>query len=152
MLSPGRLPFGGDRWTAFVRTLQLEGVDLTGATFAMQLRLLPDTPGSPLVSLGTVTSASSEGVRLIYGGTATVAAHITAGRIETAPDGMVDADNLELSLIGIRINESTMEGLPATGEVGDDTPISWDIHITPVGGIKQRWLFGPFTVRAGVTQ
>lgn len=152
MQSPGLLPLYGDRWTPFVRTFQMEGVDLTSATFAMQIRLTPDAAGSPLVDLGTVFSGSSQGVRLIYGGTDTVANHIAAGRIEEAPDGMIGTDNLTLSLIGIRINETTMEGLPAAAEVGDDTELAWDMHITPSGELKDRWLYGPFIVRGGVTQ
>lgn len=152
MLDPGRLPLNGDRWTAFVATLQVNGVNLTGATFAMHLRLTPDAPGDPLVNLATVMSGSQQGVRLIYGGTDTVANHISAERITEAPEGMATGDSLTLSLIGIRINETTMEGLPAAGEIGDDAPIAWDIHVTPSGELKQRWLYGPFNIRAGVTQ
>lgn len=152
MQNPGRLPLGGDRWTPFVRTLTFEGIDLTGAAFAMQVRLKPDTPGAPLVDLSTVASASAQGVRLIYGGTDTVANHIAAGRLLAAPKGLLSTDNLALSLVGIRINETTMEGLPAADEVGNDAPLAWDMHITPASGTKEKYLYGPFTVRAGVTQ
>lgn len=131
MQNPGRLPLSGDRWTAFVRTLTFEGIDLTGATFAMQVRLKPDTPGAPLVDLSTVASASAEGVRFIsVTGTGTDA----------------------VSVVGIRINETTMESLPAADEVGNDTPLAWDMHITPAGGTKQKYIGGAFTVRSGVTQ
>lgn len=152
MQSPGRLPLGGDRWTPFVRTLQFEGIDFTGATFALQVRLTPDTPGTPLADLGTVATSSAEGVRLIYGGTDTVANHIAAGRIDAAPDGYSSGDNLTLSLVGIRINETTMEAMPDATELGADAEFAWDILITPSGGLKDRYLYGPFTVRAGVTQ
>lgn len=151
MQTPGNLPLAGDRWTPFVRTWQLEGVDLTDATFSMQLRLYPDAPGDALVDLATVTTSSAQGVRLIYGGTDTVANHIAASRIDEAPEGMAGSDSLALTLLGVRINETTMEALPAAAEGGDDAPLYWDIHITPDGGIKQRWLYGTFTVRAGVT-
>lgn len=131
MENPGRLPLNGDRWTAFVRTLTFTGIDLTGATFAMQVRLKPDTPGAPLVDLATVTSASAEGVRLIS---------VTGTGADV------------VSLVGIRINETTMESLPAADEVGNDTPLAWDMHITPASGIKEKYLYGPFNVRGGVTQ
>ncbi|MFS0736924.1 hypothetical protein ABC347_07730 [Sphingomonas sp. 1P06PA] len=112
-------------------TLSFEGFDLTGATLRAQVRLLPDIAGTPLVDLPTVTSASTEGLRLI-----SVA---TTGGVTT-------------SIVGIRINETTMEGLPLPDEIGADALLYWDMHVTPSGGLKQRWLAGTFTVRAGVTQ
>lgn len=151
MQNPGRLPLWGDRWTPFTRTLQFEGIDLTGATFAMQVRDRKDG-GQVRADLDTVATAAAEGVRLIYGGTATVAAHIAAGRIEEAPEGMADGDSLTLSLIGIRINESTMEAMTAATEIGDDANAWWDLHVTPSAGLKDLYLHGPFIIRAGVTQ
>ena len=131
MIEPARFALKGDRWTPFVATLEFEGVDLTGATFEMHIRLLPDLGGSPLVDLDTVASASSQGVRLI---------------------GVTGAGNEAVSSVGIRINETTMEGLPAASEIGDDLTLHWDMHITPSGGVKQVWAGGEFIVRAGVTQ
>jgi hypothetical protein len=151
MQSPGRLPLYGDRWTPFARTLQFEGVDWTGATFAMQVRDRKDG-GQVRADLDTVVSASAEGVRLIYGGTATVAAHIAAGRIEEAPEGMASDDSLALSLVGVRINESTMEAMTPATEIGDDATAYWDLHVTPSGGLKDLYLYGPFFIRAGATE
>lgn len=153
MHKPGLLPLAGDRFTPFVRTISLLGVDLTDAVFKLQVRLLPDTPGTPLADLGTVGSASAEGVRLIYGGTDTYANHIAAGRwpADEIPAGSEASDSIALSQLGIRINESTMEAMPDATEVGDNLDLHWDMHITPDGGLKQRWLYGPFRVRAGVT-
>lgn len=126
MIQPGNLPLEADRWTPFTRTLRFEGVDLTSATFKAQVRLTPDTPGTPEVDLATVTVANAEGVRFVaYSGGA--------------------------STVAIRINEATMEGLPDAAETGEDLVLHWDLHIT-LGGLKQRWLYGTFTVRAGVTQ
>lgn len=154
MITPGLLPLAGDRWTPFARTLLLAGYDLTDATLAAQVRLYKDAPGSPLVNLAQVTSASSEGVRLIYAGEDTIANHISAGRMKTADmlPSETPADTLALTLIGMRINETTMEGLPPAGRPGADVDLQWDIHITPSGALKGKWLYGPFTVRAGVTQ
>jgi hypothetical protein len=151
MQQPGRLPLGGDRWTPLTRTIRFLRLDFTGAVFKMQVRDRKDG-GMLRADLGTVVSSSAEGVRLIYGGTATVSAHIAAGRLDEAPDGMAGDDNLALSLVGIRINESTMEAMTPAAEIGDDATAWWDLHITPSGSLKDLYLHGPFTIRAGATE
>lgn len=151
-MTPGNYPLAGDRWTALVELIPFIGWDFTGAVFAAQVRLTPDATGAALVDLATVGSASAEGLRLVYAGTATIAAHIAAGRLQSIPPGYQSSDSVLLSLVGIRINETTMEGLPFPAERGDDPVLAWDIHITPSAGIKQKYLGGSFTVRAGVTQ
>jgi len=146
-------PLSGGRWVPFNETWAFQGIDLTGAVFAMQIRLTPDAPGVPLVDLGTVTTAGTQGLRLIYAGTATVSAHLAAGRLmrDEIAAGVADSDNLTLSQVGVRINETTMEGLPFPAERGDDNPLAWDFHVTPSGQLKQLWAGGSFTVLAGVT-
>lgn len=152
MIRPGYIPLGADRWTPFVVTFRMKGVDLTDAILSAQIRLLPDAPGEPLVDLAQVFSSASEGVRIIYAGTDTVANHIAAGRLSSVPDGMIVSDSLALTLIGMRVNETTMEGLPDAPKAGDDMNLAWDIHITPSGSFKERPMYGPFLVRAGVTR
>jgi hypothetical protein len=151
MQSPGKLSLNGDRWTPFVRTLQFEGVDFTDAVFKLQVRDRKDG-GAIRADLATVATGAAEGVRLIYGGTDTVANHISAGRIDEVPDGMTTSTTLPLSLVGIRINESTMEGMTPAQEIGGDAQAWWDLHVTPSGALKELYLFGPFTIRAGVTE
>lgn len=150
-MTPALIPLTGDRWTPFTATLQLEDIDLTDAALAAQVRLYPDTPFDPLIDLTQVTTGAAEGIRIIYAGSDTVANHIAAGRIEEAPEGMASGDTLALTLLGIRVNESTMEAMP-TGLPGQDMVFAWDAHVTPSGELKQRWFYGPFTVRAGVTR
>lgn len=152
MKTPGRYDIAADRWVACIRTMTFVGYDFTDAVFAMQVRLTGDAGGSPLIDLATVTTSSAEGVRLIYGGTDTIANHITAGRLSGVPSGYESTDSVALSHVGIRINETTMEGLPFPSERGDNAELAWDMHITPSGGIKDKWIGGKFTVRAGVTQ
>lgn len=152
MITPGYLPLGADRRTPFAATIRMKGVDLTGAALASQIRLYPDADGVPLVDLAQVYSAAAEGVRIIYAGSDTVANHITAGRLSSVPKGMAETDTLALSLIGMRVNETTMEGLPPAGRAGGDVTLAWDLHVTPSGGLKERPLYGPFLVRAGVTR
>lgn len=162
MERPARIDFEADRWVAFIREIAFPGFDFFGATFAAQIRSYPDQPGDPLVNLGTVgASPSAQGVARTYSGTATIAAHIAAGRLTSAiyekanpATGELYAagDNLLLSVIRIRVNETTMEGLPYPPELGDDLTLYWDLHITPDGSIKEKFAGGKFIVRAGVTQ
>ena len=130
MATAARLPLVADRWTPFVPTLSFVGVDLTGADMRAQVRLRPDAGGSPLVDLPTVTTANTQGLRLL--GVTT------------------DGAGVPTSMVALRINETTMEGLPAATEVRDAALLAWDMQIT-IGGIKQRWLFGDFIVLPGCT-
>ena len=152
MIQPGRYDIGADRWVACIRTFSFVGLDFTGATFASHVRLVPDDTGSPLVTLGTVGSGASEGIWIAYAGSATITAHIAAGRLAEVPAGHVTGDTIALSQIGLRINETTMEGLPFPAERGDDAVLYWDMHITPSGGIKDKYIGGLLTVRAGATE
>jgi len=133
MQHPGRLPLSGDRWTPLARVLRFNGVDLTGAEFRAQVRLYPDAPGDPLVDLRTA-GPGVEGVRL-------VAVESVAGK--------------PVSTVLVSIGEAAMGNLPgaaaAGGEAGEDAALHWDLVIT-WSGTKQRWLYGPFIVRAGVTR
>lgn len=149
-----------DRWVACRRTFTFVGLDFTDAVFAAHIRTLPDAGGSPLVNLATVVSSSAEGLRLIYGGTDTIASHIAAGRLSEVPPGTNQAtdaawqesDIVALSQIGMRVNETTMEGLPFPDDTGDDMPLAWDLHVTPSGGVKDKYMGGSFSVVAGATQ
>ena len=154
MQQPAAVDLYGDRYVPFIETIPVLEEDFTGATFKMQVRDRKDG-GALLADLATVVSMASEGVTLVYGGTDTVANHVTAGRLDPADVtalGLADADNLTLSTLGIRINETTMEAMPTGTEIGDDVPLYYDMHITPSGGTKDLWFGGAFTIRAGVTQ
>lgn len=152
MEQPAKIDLHTDRWVACIRELAFVGFDFTSATFAAQVRTVPDAAGSPLVNLGTVGSLASEGVMLLYGGSATIADHIAAGRIDEVPTGYVSTDVVLLSSVRIRINETTMEALTLPNdEDGPDTPLVWDLHITPSGGIKDKYAGGKFIVRGGAT-
>jgi hypothetical protein len=152
MEQPANMPISADRWVACIRTLAFIGFDFTGADFLAQVRLTADAIGSPLVNLATVTLSTAEGIRLIYGGTDTITNHIAAGRLTAVPPGYSPSSSVALSVLGLRINETTMEGLPFTNPRGGDEGLVWDMHITPSGGIKDKYCGGTFTVRAGVTQ
>lgn len=152
MIQPARIDIAADRWVACIRTISFVALDFTGATFVAQVRMTPDLAGTPLISLATVGGTGIEGIHLLYAGLATVSAHIGAGRLEVAPSGYELTDNIFLSQLWFRINETSMEALPLPAEVGDDLELAWDMHITPLGGIKDKYAGGQFVVRAGVTQ
>lgn len=130
MQTPGLLPFSGDRQTPFVRTLTFTGIDLTSAVMKAQVRDRKDG-GTVRADLATVLTVNTEGLYLVSAG--------SVGGTMT-------------SVVVMRINESTMEAMPYGTEIGDDLDLYWDMHITPSGGVKQRYLHGAFTLRAGVTQ
>lgn len=141
------VPLVGDRWTPFVHTLELQGDVLTGAAIEMHVRLAFDAPGSPLIDIEV-----GNGITIAYAGSATVAAHLAAGRISEVPEGLLEADSLDLSLVDLLIPEVSMEAMPFPAERGDNAVFHYDIHVTPSGGTKQVWFRGTFTVRAGAVQ
>lgn len=154
MQTPARVDLAGDRYVPFIETIPVLEEDFTGATFKMQVRDRKDG-GALRADLATVGSMASEGVTLVYAGTDTVANHIAAGRIDQEDAdtlALVGTDSLVMSVVGIRVNETTMEGMPEPEELGDDLPLVYDMHITPSGGTKDLWFGGEFLVRAGSTQ
>lgn len=150
-MRPATVNLAGGRWVPLVHEIEVQGVDLTGAVLAAQVRLTPDASGAALVDLLQVTTAAAQGVMLVYAGTDTIANHIAATRLSEIPEGMATSDSLALTVIGIRVNETVMEAMLFPGERGDDVALSWDMHITPAGGNKQVWFEGSFVVEAGVT-
>lgn len=151
MISPGRYDIKADRWVSCIRTFTFVGKDFTGATFNSEIRLTKDATGAALVTL-TNAAAGAQGLRLIATYTSTVQAHIDAGRLDEVPPGYELTDTVVLSQVGYRVNETTVEGLPFPGERGDDATLQWDLHITPTGGVKDKYLGGDFVVKAGATQ
>jgi hypothetical protein len=152
MISPGRYDISADRWVACIRTFSFVGLDLTGATFLSHIRLTPDAAGAPLASLGNAASSAAEGLRVIDVQTDTIENFIASGWLSSFPPGYAADDTVTITQVGMRVNETTVEGLPFPGERGADSVLAWDMHITPSGGIKDKYLGGDFIVRAGATQ
>jgi hypothetical protein len=124
-----QVAIAADRYTPCVRVITFRGLDLTGVALRMQVRLMGDTPGLPLVDLNTVSNAQAQGLKLVS--------------VETA-------DGLPVSVVQIRINETTIKGLPYSGERGDTTGLAYDLQGT-LGGDKRILMAGAFTIGAGVT-
>lgn len=153
MEKPARIDLHADRHVPCFRKISFVGFDFTGATLVSQVRLKPETSGSALISLTATGSTTAEGVRLHYTGSDTVENHILAGNLSAVPRGLALATNVSLSVVSIQIVEATMEGLPAAPvtDPSRDIVLAWDLHITPSGGIKDKYAGGDFVVRAGVT-
>lgn len=119
---------GGRRFQAFAKTMRFKGVDLTDASFRMEIRLAANTPGVPLVALGTVEEG--QGIRFV---------------------GVEEVDGVDVSTIVIQIDKENVETLPYSGEPGDDTVLAYDLMVEPLSGIEQVWVAGDFVAQAGVT-
>ncbi len=125
MIRPATLPLAGGRWEPFIYTIEFPGVDLTGATFLMQIRIKPDASGTALISL-VAAASTAQGLSI------------------TVTDGS--------TTLQIRINETTMEGLPKPVEVGDNSVLYYDLQVTRPGvHEKTRYFVGTFTAESGVT-
>lgn len=131
MIQPGTLELIAHRWVPFKPfEIEFQGIDLTGASFAMQVRQTRDAAGSAMIGLATTVSPA-EGISV----------------------SVATVDGLPVSTIQIRINEATMEALPYSRPArGGDLNLFWDMHITPSGGTKAVYFEGPFTVKGGGTQ
>ena len=130
MITPGKTDLVAQRWTPFVDQTDFAGLDFSAATFAMQLRLYRDAPGSALVSLANAAS-NAQGISVSV---ATVEGEL-------------------LSTVQIRINETTIEGLLLNSAgAGKDVSLVYDLHITGGGLEKTRMLEGAFIISAGATQ
>lgn len=155
-MKPAEITLTADRWVPFVHSFTFIGEDFGFAPLVAQIRMAPDIPGSPLISLGAL-AAPAQGLSSEYSASDTMDNHVLAGRLSSIPTGYLGSDIETLSIIEMRIDEATIEGLPfpgsgGAGERGDDLTLAWDMHITPVGGIKTKYIGGKFVVRAGVTQ
>lgn len=141
--STGTRDLLANRWAPFVHVFAYRGLNLTGATFAGGIRAVKDGSGAPLVVLANAAS-NAQGFSLLSVATET----IDFG-------GLIGVRTVPVSYVQMRINETTMEGLPfpeqlLLGERGDDVPLWWDKQITPTGSDKYRQLEGQFIVHAGV--
>jgi hypothetical protein len=155
-----RIDLTADRGLAYIETITRVGVDYTGASFRMQVRQNPDVGGTPLVNLATVTT-NAEGLKLMYAGSATVGAHITAGRltadmynyVNSATNAKyVSGDTVTVSQVRILIDNSTMNTLPYPEERGDDLTLAYDLLVTLSGASESKDYYGIFKVRGTVTQ
>jgi len=129
MITPGTFDVFALRWQPFKLTLAFPGYDFTGATFKSEVRSYRDAPDPALISLANASSPS-QGIS------------VTVASVSGVPTSTVE----------LRIDETTLEGLPFPNPRGPDLEAVWDLVITPSGGTKVRWVEGKFTVHGGSTQ
>lgn len=126
MATSACLPIAADRAGPCVRTIFFEGLDLTGVTLAMELRLNPETPGPASIALGMGATANAEGLRLV---------------------GVSNTSGVPTSQVVLRINETTMKDaskVPYSGELGSASTLAYDL-IGIFGQDKRRLMYGSFT-------
>lgn len=111
-------------------------VDYSGATASMQVRAEPGDSGAAIITLG-MSVAGSEGLTIEYDA--------------TYPDPRTD-EEVGATIVGIIIDEATLEGLSLGADTADDVTLHYDIHLTPSGGKKFVYCAGRFVVQPGVTQ
>ena len=129
MARSAHLPLAADRYEACVRTIRFRGLDLRGAALRAQVRLRPDTPGLPLVDLHAVTNGFAEGLRV---------------------SDFAFVDGVPVTTVEMVVNETTMEALPYSGEIGDAAAFAYDVQAT-LAGRKRKLIWGEFVVLPGVT-
>jgi hypothetical protein len=125
MIQAVRVDLTADRWTPFVYTIDVTGLDLTSATMHAQVRLYPDAAGDPLIDLPLVTTGE-DGVKFL---------------------SVDDSGPVPVSHLQLQIAAATLATMPEAAEIGNDQAFAWDIIIN-----NARWLYGTFTARAGVTR
>jgi hypothetical protein len=124
-----RLSIGADRYTACVRTIRLVGIDATNANPRMQVRLIEDTPGLALVDLQQQQVKTAEGLFI---------------------ESVVIENGVPVTTLLVRINKTTMKGLPYAGELGSATTLAYDL-IGTFGGDERRLIYGNLVILPGVT-
>lgn len=130
-LDPVERPLTAGRWVPFVHDIIIEGLDLTGATFAMQVR--DDWNGGAVrADLATETVAGTEGVRFA---------------------GVETVDGVDTSTLEVVIAEATMEAMPLDA-ANPDGPLTlvYDLQITRTAGQPEVMMRGTFTVQEGSTE
>ncbi len=130
---PAALHLRAKRWVPYDDKIVIRGVDMTGADLKSQIRLYPDAPGDPLVSL-VLAPPPAQGLSV----------------------SVAIEEGVPVSTIRMLINETTIEQLLpfATNgtEPGEEVKLAWDMLITVFGLRKARWFQGRFIIVPGSTQ
>jgi hypothetical protein len=163
LADPAVIPITADRRVPYVEPFAFIGNDLTSAVFAMQVRETKDTAATPLLNLANA-GAGVTGIQLSYAGTATAAAHVSAGRLPGVGANNIytltnpatgnlyqPTDNILMSQIIITILANFIEALPFPDERGEDPVFYYDLISDTPAGNPEILMAGTFTVRAGVT-
>lgn len=157
-----QLDIVADRGLPFLRKIARVGTDYTTWTLHAQVRLTADASGSALADITTALTSVGQ-VILAYGGTDTIANHVSAGRLTNDILAFVNpatglnyalSDSVALSVFSIYLTQGTMAAMPAAAEQGNDVILAWDMLGDDGAGPEflQKIFYGKFTVRGTVTQ
>jgi hypothetical protein len=126
-----------DKRTPFIDDFVFVGHNWTGAAFLMHWRNLAGDTGTPIVTL-TNAAAGVQGISAVYNPAYSyVLNNVTL--IEPA------------TIVTIQIDEATLEAIPLATPTDKDLILSYDLHVTPTGGLKERELFGNIILTPGTT-
>lgn len=115
----GRLDIASRRNEARTLTIRVVGADWSGLAWRQQVRLGPDTPGTPLLNIAQVNSANAEGLFVV---------------------GVTTENGLPITTVRLRYNMSTMrDGLPYPGEVGADAKFAHAIQVNGQTRLAGDW-------------
>lgn len=154
-MNAAQIDLTADRQVDYVEKFSFIDKDYSGSAFKMMVRPTKDTFATPIVNL-----ASGAGIDLTYAGTATVSAHISAGRLTveiytvTNPSTgnlFLAADTLLLSQVLVDIPVADLAATPFPAERGDDLLAWYDVIRFPAVGYEEIVMRGRFSIRAGVT-
>lgn len=130
-----RVPFVDEDGATWV----FVGEDWSGATFAMHIRNNPGDTGTPIISLATV-APGSQGISC------------TLNPAYVYFDPWLKEDvTAAASLVLCQINEATLEALSLGTPYEKPLILNYDLHVTPVGGMKRVAVQGRFILNPGVT-
>jgi hypothetical protein len=121
-----RVPFGA--------IIAFAGLDYSAAAFSMHIRKEPGDTGTPLISL-----SGGSGISVSY----------ETDYEYTDEEGVLN--QVASSVTYISIAEAAIEALPLNNPANRPLYLAYDLHITPVGGVKFVALQGPFIINPGVT-
>jgi hypothetical protein len=130
-----KVPLEAFKRVPFVDDVAILGPNYTGAAFSMHIRNRNGDTGTPIVSLANA-AVGVQGISVTY---IAAYAYNEAGAVAPA------------SLILIQIDEATLEALALNNPSNEPVVLNYDLHVTPVGGVKRVELLGTFTINPGAT-
>lgn len=157
MADPAQIDIIADRRVAYFNDWSFLDVNWAGSSFEMEVRLVRDTVDTPLLE----ATSGGGSLSLLYTGTATVTAHIAAGRLTPEVYSLINpatgvnyasGDSVTLSQLHMQLASiGFLAAFPFASERGDDLQAYYDIIRTPATGDAELIMRGKFTLRAGVT-
>lgn len=129
-------PLTAPRRAVFVGTFELLGIDLSAATFDMQVRPAPGDTGTPLIAL-TDADPGATGINATY--SATYLHPVTGAQVGA-------------TIVVVQINQGSLQDLPfSPDDPACPLVLAYDLRVTPQYGPRFILAQGTFTLTPGVT-